>query len=111
MRHPGTGEQVLPIGRSDVITALLAVKDFTESDFLLMLTADGMIKKTPLGRFEKMQASGLSAIKLKVRTQLWPMSWPSRCRGCHLATHDMKTRAWGHPAGWRHAAVGRHVHC
>ncbi len=59
--------QVLPIGKSDVITALLAVKEFTESDFLLMLTAEGTIKKTPLQRFEKMKASGLSAIKLRVR--------------------------------------------
>ena len=43
------------------------MKEFTESDCLLMLTAEGMIKKTPLQRFEKMQASGLSAIKLRVR--------------------------------------------
>ena len=84
---------MLPIGRSDVITALLAVKDFTESDYLLMLTADGMIKKTPLGRFEKMQASGLTAIKMRVQTQ------SCRCPGRLLVqalhsvmSHDMQSR-------------------
>ena len=104
---------MLPIGRSDVITALLAVKDFTESDFLLMLTADGMIKKTPLGRFEKMQASGLNAIKLRVRCRRLSVLWPARHRGGVAALQVQQCRpvSGKTSAGWRHAAVGGHVHC
>lgn len=46
---------------------MLPVTEFTDDDFLVMLTADGLIKKTPLSRFQKMMASGLTAIKLRVR--------------------------------------------
>ena len=59
--------QVLPITKNDSITAMLPVSEFTDDDFLIMLTAGGLIKKTPLSRFQKMISSGLTAIKLKVR--------------------------------------------
>lgn len=45
---------------------MLAVTDFTDDNFLLMLTDDGLIKKTPLSRLLKLRATGLSVVKLEV---------------------------------------------
>lgn len=59
---------MLPVGKSDRITAMLAVTDFTDDNFLLMLTDDGLIKKTPMSRLLKLRATGLSVIKLDVRS-------------------------------------------
>lgn len=57
---------MLPVGKSDRITAMLAVAEFTDDNFLLMLTDDGLIKKTPMSRLLKLRATGLSVIKLEV---------------------------------------------
>ena len=45
---------------------MLAVTDFTDDTFLLLLTANGLIKKTPLSRLLKLRATGLSVVKLEV---------------------------------------------
>ena len=45
---------------------MLSVTEFTQHDFLIMLTADGLIKKTPLSSFQKINQPGLRAMKLKV---------------------------------------------
>lgn len=66
---------MLPISKTANITAMLSVTEFTDDDFLVMLTADGLIKKTPLSRFQKMMSNGLTAIKLRVRLTIG---------GCHF---------------------------
>ena len=61
--------QVLPIQKMDAITAMLPVRDFPETSFLLMLTEGGSIKRTPLSLFKDPSLKGgLIAIKLKVRS-------------------------------------------
>lgn len=61
--------QILPIGKGDSIQAMLPVSEFGEEDFLVMLTEQGLIKKTPLSAFAGIRSTGLIGIKLKVGTQ------------------------------------------
>ncbi|MCW6038648.1 DNA topoisomerase (ATP-hydrolyzing) subunit A [Spirulina subsalsa FACHB-351] len=56
--------QMLPIPRDEKITSLVAVSEFTNDQFLVMLTRKGYIKKTPLDAFSNIRTNGLIAISL-----------------------------------------------
>ncbi|MBV5260485.1 DNA topoisomerase (ATP-hydrolyzing) subunit A [Synechococcus moorigangaii CMS01] len=57
--------QLLPIPKEEKITAMLAVSEFTEDEYLVMLTQNGYIKKTALSAFAKIRSNGLIAISLE----------------------------------------------
>ena len=57
--------QLLPISREEDITSLLALSDFSEDRYLLMLTQAGFIKRTPLRAFANIRVNGLIAIHLE----------------------------------------------
>ena len=57
--------QLLPISREEDITSLLALSDFSEDRYLLMLTQAGFIKRTPLPAFANIRVNGLIAIHLE----------------------------------------------
>ena len=71
--------QVLNVGKGTGLAAILNIDAFEEGDYLIMLTQNGLIKRTPLKAFTAVRAGGLTAIKLKVRGQCWLMPCPS-CR-------------------------------
>lgn len=77
--------QVLPLKKSDSIAALLSVSKFKTDDFLVMLTKNGLIKRTPLADFETIRSNGISAMKLKVHAQSIVL-WFSACCATPLAT-------------------------
>lgn len=56
--------QILPIPPGERITSVKPVSSFKESEFLVMLTAGGFIKRTPLARFSAMRSTGILAIQL-----------------------------------------------
>eukprot|EP00250_Pteridium_aquilinum_P004293 c14515_g1_i1 orf=243-3251(+) len=56
--------QILPIPPGERITSVKAVSSFKESEFLVMLTACGFIKRTPIARFSAMRSTGIMAIQL-----------------------------------------------
>lgn len=58
--------QVLNVGKGSGLAAILNIDAFEEGDFLVMLTKNGLIKRTPLSAFTTVRPSGLTAIKLKV---------------------------------------------
>lgn len=62
--------QMLPISREERITSVVPVQEFTEEDFLVMLTRKGYVKKTPLSAFSNIRANGLIAISLSEEDQL-----------------------------------------
>jgi DNA gyrase subunit A len=62
--------QMLPISQEDKITSVVAVREFTENDYLIMLTQKGNIKKTALSAFSNIRANGLIAISLEEGDQL-----------------------------------------
>jgi DNA gyrase subunit A len=58
--------QVLNVGKESSLAAILNIDAFEEGDYLVMLTKNGLIKRTPLSAFTAVRPSGLTAIKLKV---------------------------------------------
>jgi DNA gyrase subunit A len=52
------------------VTSVVAVKDFTEDRFIVMMTTDGQIKKTALNEFQNIRKGGIIAIGLKPKAQL-----------------------------------------
>ena len=56
--------QLLPIPREERITSLVAVSEFSDDEYLLMLTKQGYIKKTALSAFGNIRSNGLIAISL-----------------------------------------------
>ncbi len=62
--------QMLPIPREEKITSVLGVTEFTDDEYLVMLTQEGFIKKTALAAFSNIRANGLIAISLAEGDQL-----------------------------------------
>jgi DNA gyrase subunit A len=57
--------QMLPIPVEEAITSVLGVREFTDDEYLVMLTKGGYIKKTALSAFSNIRANGLIAISLE----------------------------------------------
>jgi len=62
--------QMLPIPKEEKITSVIAVSEFTDDEYLVMLTEGGFIKKTALSAFSNIRANGLIAISLEEGDQL-----------------------------------------
>jgi DNA gyrase subunit A len=62
--------QMLPIPREEKITSIVGVSEFTDNQFLVMLTQGGFIKKTALSAFAHIRSNGLIAISLEDNDQL-----------------------------------------
>jgi DNA gyrase subunit A len=56
---------ILPIPREEKITSVVPVSEFSEDEYLIMLTNKGFIKKTALSAFASVRANGLIAISLE----------------------------------------------
>ncbi|MEM1369241.1 MAG: DNA topoisomerase (ATP-hydrolyzing) subunit A [Cyanobacteria bacterium P01_H01_bin.15] len=69
--------QLLPISREEKITSMVPVSEFTDDEYLLMLTQQGFIKKTTLSAFANIRTNGLIAISLQEGDQL---RWVRLCR-------------------------------
>jgi DNA gyrase subunit A len=69
--------QMLPIPRDEKITSVVPVSEFTNDEYLVMLTKGGYIKKTELAAFSNIRANGLIAICLEESDQL---RWVRRAR-------------------------------
>ncbi len=55
---------LLPLEEKEFITATLPIAEFSEDRFLLMVTAKGLIKKTPLTDYKNTRKTGLTALNL-----------------------------------------------
>jgi DNA gyrase subunit A len=62
--------QMLPISHAEKITSIVSVTEFTDDEYLVMLTQKGYIKKTQLSAFSNIRANGLIAISLEESDQL-----------------------------------------
>jgi DNA gyrase subunit A len=62
--------QLLPIPRDEKITSIVPVTEFSDHEYLVMLTCGGYIKKTELAAFSNIRANGLIAISLEAGDQL-----------------------------------------
>ncbi len=57
--------QMLPIPKEEKITSIVPVDEFSNEEYLVMLTKGGNIKKTALAAFSHIRANGLIAISLE----------------------------------------------
>ncbi len=55
---------LVPLAENEKITAILPVKEFTDTQFVFMATAMGTVKKTPLADFSRPRPSGIIAVDL-----------------------------------------------
>ncbi|BAU63194.1 DNA gyrase, A subunit [Stanieria sp. NIES-3757] len=62
--------QMLPISQEEKITSIVSVSEFTDNEYLIMLTQKGNIKKTALSAFSNIRANGLIAISLEEGDEL-----------------------------------------
>ncbi|WP_159787973.1 DNA topoisomerase (ATP-hydrolyzing) subunit A [Sodalinema gerasimenkoae] len=62
--------QLLPIPRDEKITSVVPVSEFSDDEYLIMLTQGGNIKKTALSAFANIRANGLIAISLSEGDEL-----------------------------------------
>ncbi|CDN10209.1 DNA gyrase subunit A [Richelia intracellularis] len=70
--------QMLPIPKEEKITSIVPVTEFSDDEYLVMLTQGGNIKKTSLAAFSNIRANGLIAISLEEGDQL---RWVRRAKG------------------------------
>jgi DNA gyrase subunit A len=99
--------QMLPISHEEKITSIVSVTEFTDDEYLVMLTQRGFIKKTQLSAFSNIRANGLIAISLEEADQL---RWVRLARvddsimigtrlgmAIHFRTNDEQLRPLGRP--------------
>ncbi|MCJ8273297.1 MAG: DNA gyrase subunit A, partial [Psychrosphaera sp.] len=55
---------LLPLEENERINAILPVREFEEDKYIVMATADGTVKKTPLKAYSKPRANGIIAVNL-----------------------------------------------
>ena len=61
---------LLPLQKGETISAVIATKEFPESDYLMFATEQGMVKKTSMDQYDRTRRDGLIAINLKEGDQL-----------------------------------------
>ena len=69
--------QVLGMKTGLNISAVLPVDEFRDTDYVLLLTRKGMLKKMPMSRLSNINSAGSRAIGLKVQGS----ACTSRCPG------------------------------
>jgi DNA gyrase subunit A len=76
----------LPPGES--VTAVFPITDFDGDNYLVMVTRQGVIKKTKLEEFSNVRRNGLNAIGLDDNDELLGVDLSNGSRDIILATHD-----------------------
>ncbi|CAL4042420.1 DNA gyrase subunit A [Buchnera aphidicola (Takecallis arundicolens)] len=61
---------LIPLSKKERITAILNLSKATSNKNVFMLTANGIVKKTPLNIFKKPRSTGMMAIHLKDKDEL-----------------------------------------
>ena len=56
---------LLPLEEGERINAVLPIKEFEDSKYVLFATSQGTVKKTPLSAFSRPRASGIIAVELR----------------------------------------------
>ncbi|MBT3811329.1 MAG: DNA gyrase subunit A [Gammaproteobacteria bacterium] len=56
---------LLPLDKDEQISAMLTVREYSETQYIFMATAAGTVKKTPLKEFERQRSNGKIAIDLR----------------------------------------------
>ncbi len=68
------------------VSSLVAVKEFPEDKYVLMLSSDGLIKKTSLSQFQHIRKGGIIAIKINKGQELLRARLTDGCRDVIIGT-------------------------
>ena len=63
-------KNILPLENDEKVTSMIKIKDFTEEKFLVMVTTNGIIKRTLISAYDTSRKTGLIAINLDDDDQL-----------------------------------------
>ncbi len=83
--------QLLTLAENEHITAMLPVKEFSDSQYILMVTKDGTVKKTELSAFENVRTTGIRAVTLDEEDTLVSVRITSGTDEVVLATANGKS--------------------
>lgn len=61
---------ILPLEENERITAILPIQEFEEGKYVLMATANGTVKKTPLTQYSRPRSNGIIAVNLNEGDEL-----------------------------------------
>jgi DNA gyrase subunit A len=77
---------LLPISPRERITAVFAIKEFTEDRFLVMATKNGVVKKTSLTAYSNPRSTGINAINLEDGDELIGVRLTDGTKDINLST-------------------------
>ena len=97
----------LNLDQGERVTAVIPVKEFADDNYLIMVTKNGTIKKTPMSQFDTNRKTGLIAITLKDDDKLISVSQSSGEESVYVVTkkgksitfHEDDVRSMGRSAG------------
>ena len=97
----------LNLDQGERVTAVIPVKEFADDNYLIMVTRNGTIKKTPMSQFDTNRKNGLIAITLKDDDKLISVSQSSGEESVYVVTkkgksitfHEDDVRSMGRSAG------------
>lgn len=97
----------LNLDQCERVTAVIPVKEFADDNYLIMVTRNGTIKKTPMSQFDTNRKTGLIAITLKDDDKLISVSQSSGEESVYVVTkkgksitfHEDDVRSMGRSAG------------
>jgi len=61
---------LLALNQNETVSSFIQVKEYNDKNFLLMVTKDGVIKKTSLEAYSHPRSTGIQAIKLRDKDEL-----------------------------------------
>ena len=79
---------LLPLGPDEKVTSLMKVKEFDDRHYLVMVTKQGLIKRTSLSAYRNIRKSGLIAIGLVDGDELAYVRLTDGSRELLIATHN-----------------------
>ncbi|HEX8154474.1 MAG TPA: DNA gyrase C-terminal beta-propeller domain-containing protein, partial [Thermoanaerobaculia bacterium] len=79
---------LLPVEQNENVRALLTTRNFTEGRYVVMVTRAGRIKKTELGAFSNVRASGIIAIDINEGDDLYAVRLSDGNSEIFIGTHD-----------------------
>lgn len=82
---------LLPVEKDESISATLAIREFDDDYFIVMATANGVIKKTKLSDFKNIRANGIIAIKIDDNDDLISVARSNGEQDIMLASSGGKT--------------------
>ncbi|WP_455012566.1 DNA gyrase subunit A [Mogibacterium timidum] len=81
----------LNLDQVERVTAVIPVKEFADDNYLIMVTKNGTIKKTPMSQFDTNRKTGLIAITLKDDDKLIAVSQSSGDESVYVITKKGKS--------------------